>query len=165
MNNIILIGMMGSGKTLIGQALGKKTLMPFIDIYATIEDKEKTIISNLFSQYGELYFRKLETQAVHQASFAKDTVIATGGGVVLNPQNMEILSKCGVVVYLQATLGTLQKRVQADPNRPLANKLEDLFKQREPLYKKYSDFTIDANCKPDKVLEMILREYRNNKRT
>ena len=144
--NIVLIGMSGAGKTTIGLALSYKLKMAFIDMDSYIERKYNRQISELFDEYGEEYFRKIETEAAKEVSENyKNTIISTGGGVVLKYENMEHLKKCGTVVYINRTVENILSTLNAE-KRPLlrANpeKLYEMRKIRHPLYTKYADICV-----------------------
>lgn len=164
MNNIILIGMMGSGKSSVGQAIAKSSAMPFIDTDEMIVQRQDMGISHIFECYGEAYFRKLEAEMAAQAAAMDHMVIATGGGMVINEQNMAALGASGLVVYLRCSINCLHSRLIGDESRPLLEKLEDILAQRAALYEKYSDLIVDGEGEIGKVAEMILDEYRSNKR-
>jgi len=164
MKNIILIGMMGSGKTSIGKAISKTASLSFIDTDAMIENRLNMTIPQIFSQYGEAYFRSMEADAAQQAATCVNTVIATGGGMVTNPQSMTLLKASGFVVYLRCNPRLLYKRTAKDHNRPLLDthmerleKLENLLSQRGHLYTQYSDFILDTDESTiNELTEMIL---------
>ena len=164
MKNIILIGMMGSGKTSVGRAVSRTANLSFIDTDTIIENRLHMTIPQIFTQYGETYFRSLEADAARQAAAHTNTVIATGGGIVTDPQNMVHLKASGFVIYLQCDPKQLYKRTAKNLNRPLLNaeterlkKLEDLLSQRKHLYMQYSDFTLDVDeATVDELSEMIL---------
>ncbi|MBQ3118280.1 MAG: shikimate kinase [Clostridia bacterium] len=144
--NIVLIGMSGAGKTTIGLALSYKLKMTFVDMDSYIERKYNRQISEIFDEYGEEYFRKIETETAKEVSENyKNTIISTGGGVVLNHENMEYLKKCGTVVYINRTVENILSTLNAE-KRPLlkANpeKLYEMRKIRHPLYIKYADICI-----------------------
>ena len=163
--NIVLIGMMGCGKTVVGQAISRKVSMPFIDTDTMIETRLKMTIPHIFEQYGESYFRMIESEAAKEAASQAGVVIATGGGMVMNPQNMAVLGATGFIIYLRCNHKQLYERTAGDKNRPLSDKLEELLKLREPLYKSYSNFTIDsATTSINRLAEMIWDEYCGNKR-
>jgi len=163
--NIVLIGMMGCGKTTVGQAIAQLASMPFADTDIMIEDRLKMAIPHIFEQYGESYFRQRETEAADTASRYRGTVIATGGGMVINPKNMVLLGGSGFVVYLRLELPKIVERTAGDENRPLAARLEELLAVREPLYTRYSNLIIDTGeSDANQLAEMILYEYRSNKR-
>lgn len=131
--NIYLIGMMGSGKTIVGKHLAESLNYRFIDTDQIIEAQENQSIPAIFKKSGEIRFRKLETQVLSEWSAKTRTVIATGGGIVQKKENWSYLRK-GIVVWLDVDLEILQERVAQDPNRPLAGNLEPLFIARRPLY-------------------------------
>ncbi len=144
--NIVLIGLMGCGKSTIGRKLSRHLNMAFIDVDDDIEQHYGSI-KNIFEK-GEEYFRDLESQRVESLSKRENTVIATGGGVVLRPSNIDALKKNGQIFYLKRPLDEILKTL--DPsNRPLLSKgtevLYALNKEREPLYLRYSDYVIDAS--------------------
>ena len=158
--NIVLVGMMGSGKTSVGQAISAMTGMSFVDTDDLIEDRLGMTIPAIFSQHGEPFFRTTEEAVVGEAAAKSNSVIATGGGVILKPTNMMVLKKTGFVVYLHCGLSQLLERIKGDEGRPLLSKLEEIFAVREPLYNKYSDFTVNVEgATIDELAGIIYREY------
>ena len=146
--NVVLIGMPGAGKSRIGRELSKKLGMRFFDTDKVIRE-EYGDIPTIFSLKGEEYFRNLETKAIFKVADGDNRVISTGGGAVLKPENMEILRKNGLIVYLKADKETLFKRT-AGSARPLLKgdamkNIENLLSVRSALYEKYADITVDAN--------------------
>ena len=143
---VYLVGFMAAGKTTVGRKLAKMLGVPFIDLDAVIEEAAQMTIPEIFANEGEAGFRKRERLAL----LAKPDkgVIATGGGVVTVPENRCFLKK-QPVVYLQADLSVLRKRIAQTPGtRPLADhKLEERFLQREPLYREVSDLVVDTSGK------------------
>lgn len=144
--NIVLIGMSGAGKTTIGRALSYKLKMAFVDMDSYIERKYNRQISEIFDEYGEEYFRKLETEVAKEVSENyKNTIISTGGGVVLNHENMEYLKSNGTVVYINRTVENILSTLNAE-KRPLLkenpDKLYEMRKIRHQLYTKYADICI-----------------------
>lgn len=139
--NIYLVGMMGSGKTVTGKALASLTGFRFIDLDQVIESEQGMTIAVLFEKKGESFFRDLETQALKAAAAGTQQVISTGGGIVLRPENREIMKNSGTVVFLETGLPWLLKRLRGSTERPLlktpdwANRVEQLVKERMPLYK------------------------------
>ena len=131
--NIYLIGMMGSGKTTVGQHLAQSLNYRFIDTDQTIEAIAKKSIPAIFEQSGETSFRELETQVLSELSVYTRTVISTGGGIIQEQMNWSYL-RHGLVVWLDVDLEMLKKRVAQDRDRPLADKLESLLVTRRPLY-------------------------------
>ena len=162
--NIVLIGLMGSGKTTVGKAL-KKNLsqnFEFVDTDIEIEKICGKSISEIFSQDGEVFFRDIETKVVANISKKNNLIISTGGGVVLREENIINLKQNGILFYLKAPAEVLANRLQKDESRPLLqnenkiNKLMKLLSEREVFYNK-SDIIVDTTSKSvDKIVEEIL---------
>lgn len=140
MKNIVLTGFMASGKTVIGQALAALTGRLFVDTDALIEAEAGLTANEIFAQYGEAYFRDLETAAVRQAAQLEHAVIATGGGAVLRAENLELLRRTGIIVNLAPAEETILARLsQAAGTRPLLQGQDAMqvlarFRAREPFY-------------------------------
>ena len=144
MKNLVLIGMPGSGKTKIGNYLSQKLNLSVLDTDAMVVEATGMAISEIFERFGEAHFRDLETQAVEKAARESGTIIATGGGVVLRPENMAALGKTGVIFFRdrppEAIVGEDHK------DRPLVGADKDaarerifhLYAQRLALYKRYA---------------------------
>jgi len=165
--NIVLIGMMGCGKSSVGKELGSFGRYKFLDMDLMIESRCQMTIPHIFERYGELYFRTVETETAREAASRESVVIATGGGVILKHENMEALRTNGFVVYLQCRPQVLLDRVKGDKGRPLLNAasekeklLEKLLTEREPLYKQYSDYIIDANESSKSKLAKAILEVK-----
>ena len=160
---ICLIGMPGSGKTTIGRDLSKLLDYKFIDIDETIRNKTKMSISAIFENMGESYFRSIEKTAFKEIILSNDKiVISTGGGVVLDNDN--ILKKT-FNIYLNCSYSTLLKRLENSKGRPLLkknihNKLKKLLIDRENLYLKYSNLSIDANGIKNNTLKYIIKKIK-----
>ncbi|MGI5849432.1 MAG: shikimate dehydrogenase [Christensenellales bacterium] len=143
--NVVLIGMPGSGKTSIGQRLAKKLGKEFVDTDAMIEAKFGPI-PDIFSKQGEAVFREYEREAAELAASLSDTVISTGGGIILNPHNMQRLGQTGVIVFLDRPLEKLIKDTDISYRPLLAggkDALTSLYNSRHALYKKYADIIPD----------------------
>jgi shikimate kinase len=131
---------MGTGKSAVGKLLAKKTGFAFVDLDKLIEKSAGLKISEIFGQYGEVYFRNLEKQAVNSLITMDKTVVATGGGVVLDPQNMAVMEEAGIVIALDADVETLWKRLKSSRNRPMLKaadprrRMEELYHKRHPFY-------------------------------
>lgn len=167
-SNIILIGFMGTGKTAIGRRLANILKMKFYDTDHEIEKVTEMSIAMLFKKHGEIRFRSEEELMVKKLLHKKNVIIATGGGMVLNPKNIELLSKTGVLICLTARPEVIYERVRRRNNRPLLQKgntydtIVKLLKEREDFYK-CSDFTVDTSDKSfDEIIEQIL-SYTNKK--
>lgn len=149
-SNIILIGFMGVGKTSVGKKVAEILDMEFVDTDLMIEKSVGMSARKIFSLYGEAFFREKEAQVIRDLANKMNAVLATGGGVVLNPINVEILSNMGIIVWLKAPLELIYERIQSDINRPLSyNKsIEDIkgiYFKRHDLYDKYCNFAIDIS--------------------
>ena len=166
MKNIVLIGFMGSGKSVISKALSEKLRWKVIDTDALVEKKAAIKIKKIFKTRGEEYFRHLETQAAKKASRLKNTVIATGGGIVKKEENIKILGKTGMIIYLKNSFETARKRLKHKKDRPLFNhayiaEAKTLFKERLELYKAASDVVVITDGKSkDEVVKEILKKIK-----
>lgn len=157
--NIVLIGMSGAGKTSVGRALSYRLEMAFVDMDDFIEKRVNMSVSEIFEKYGEEYFRKLETQtAIFLSENYKNTIISTGGGVVLNPLNMDCLKKCGTVIYINRSVEKILSTLNPQ-KRPLLKsnpeKLYDMYNVRHPLYLKYADVCVLNNGDIEECVENI----------
>jgi len=152
--NIILVGPMGAGKTTIGKQLAQQLGREFYDSDRVIEEHTGADIPLIFELEGEAGFRKREKNILADLVKKNDIVLATGGGVVLDPDNRELLSKSGFVVYLDAPLSQLINRTSKDKNRPLLQtedpkkKLEEILSVRDPLYRDVADEIIKTDVSP-----------------
>ena len=149
--NIVLIGFMGSGKTSVGKKLASNINREFIDMDLYIEKMENMTINEIFEKKGEPYFRNIEKELCVDFSKAGSKIIATGGGVIKNDENVANLKKGGVIVYLKSTPKQIAYNLRYDNTRPLLaggnkeEKIAKLMAEREPTYKKCADITIDVS--------------------
>ena len=138
--NIVLVGFMGTGKSAVGRVIAQKLEFHFIDTDDVIEQTSKAKISDIFAEHGEDYFRDLESQAVKSVALMKNQVVATGGGVVLRPSNIDLLRTGGPIFCLNATPKAIWDRVRSSRSRPLLRgpeplkKIETLLDKRAPYY-------------------------------
>lgn len=150
MNNIYLVGFMGTGKTSVGKELARKKKRPFVDLDELIELREERLIADIFAKDGEPYFRRLETQVLKEVSKEKKLVVACGGGIVTNTQNIKIMKESGVIICLTASPKVILKRTSGCVHRPLLNvkerekQVSQLLKMRAPYYAQ-ADKTIDTS--------------------
>ncbi len=168
--SIALIGFMGTGKTAVGKALAEKVGKEFIETDSLIERKASKTIPDIFQQDGEVRFRELEIEITKKVAKKKNTVIACGGGVVLNKINIDRLRKECIIVYLTASPRVILKRTSSDENeRPLlmtANKvlnIQELLRFRKPFYERAADITIDTskldvNSVVQQIIDMLKEE-------
>ena len=164
MNNFILIGFMGSGKTEVGKRLAKRLGYTFMDTDLLIEEKTGKSISDIFSKDGELFFRDIETLILTELSGINEHVISTGGGIVTKKENILLLKKTGFIIWLKASPETILKRVGSETHRPLLKvdnpleKIKKLMSQREQSYSE-ADVTIDTDgLAVDDIVNNIIRQ-------
>ena len=165
-NQIFLIGPMGSGKSTMGRLLAKKLGLPYFDLDKLIEDQEKMSISDIFQKHNEKYFRDLESITLKQYSEESNFVISTGGGCVLRDQNLNILRK-GLVIYLKISIETQFERVKNRTHRPLLNNVTKdtllrLDKERGSVYSGISNIEVDvSNLDKEEVLSTIIKRLES----
>ena len=164
--NIVLVGFMGTGKTSVGKALAKKLGRPVIDIDRIIEEKEKRKISDIFEKDGEPRFREIEKEAIRAQAATEGAVITTGGGAVIDPENIKALRKNGTLVALLASPESIFERVRNAKHRPLLNgkdmltEIKRLLAIREPYYRQ-SDLQFETDGRTsDEVADMILQALK-----
>ena len=149
--NICLVGMMGAGKTTVGRQLAKRLGRRFVDADHEIESRTGVRIPTIFEIEGEAGFRRREAETIDALTREHGLVLATGGGAVLDPSNRRRLKESGLVVYLRVLPLLLYERTRHDRNRPLLQvadplaTLEELFAQRDPLYREVADVVIDTS--------------------
>lgn len=148
--NIFLVGMMGAGKTSVGKLLARRLGKVFIDCDHEIERATGVKVAVIFEIESEAGFRAREAKALAELAQRTDIVLATGGGAVLSADNRKLLAEHGLVVYLCATPAHLWSRTRHDKNRPLLRtadpltRLEQLYVERDPLYREVADVIIDT---------------------
>lgn len=165
--NIILIGFMGCGKTTVGMALAARLGWAFIDTDRQIEEEQGRTISSIFEEYGESEFRSLEKQCVASLSRKTRQVIATGGGVVKDPENVRQLKRGGHIVYLELSPESLYDRVKEDDTRPLLkpytgeaklDRIRELLAERRSMYETASSYQVPCDgLNPEQTVDRILQ--------
>lgn len=161
MRNIFLCGFMGCGKSHISELLSEKTGCKAVDLDEYIEKKEGRTIPEIFAADGEAYFRALEEKYIRE--MPEGSVVATGGGAVINPITAESARKSGTVIFLDADFELCYSRIKDDPHRPLAanstkQQLKELFDRRKGIYLKNSEFTVDANGIDTDIVDEIIEK-------
>ena len=148
--NLILVGMMGSGKTTMGRTLAKHLGKSFVDSDEEIIKRTGVTIPHIFDVEGEPGFRQREITVILNLAGRDNMVLATGGGAVLDEQNRAMMQQNGIVIYLKASVHDLWQRTRHDRNRPLLQtddphaKLMELFQQRDPLYQQVADIVVQS---------------------
>jgi shikimate kinase len=148
--NIFLVGLMGAGKTSVGRRLARRLGKTFYDCDEEIERATGVKIPVIFEIEGEASFRAREARMLAELAVHSEIVLATGGGAVLSAENRKLLAENGVVVYLRAGAADLWQRTRHDRNRPLLQtgephaRLEQLFAERDPLYRSIADIIVDT---------------------
>ena len=169
-DNIALIGFMGSGKTTIGKLLAKTMEMKFVDIDKIIEATEKKSINDI-KEKGQIYFRDLEREIILQESSRNNCVIATGGGSILDNENVKSLQETSFIVFLDASIECLYLRLKDNTTRPILNGaenkkqlIEELLEKRKFLYQISANFTIniDENTSIYETVDKIKESYINS---
>jgi len=163
--NIILIGMMGTGKSTVGRLIAEHLNYSLVDLDAEIERMAGKSIPELFAADGEGRFRDFETAALREVLHRSCQVIATGGGAVLRSENCEAMKRGGWVVALTADADTIVERVRGDANRPLLagnveERVQSILMERADKYR-FADLMVDtAGLTADEVASEILMHYR-----
>jgi shikimate kinase len=165
--SIVLIGMMGAGKSSVGRCLHRRTGLAVLDIDEVVASKFGMSIPEIFAEHGEKKFRQAETEALRRVRTEEQTIIITGGGVVLRKGNVEILRKQGAIVWLDSDEKTLLARASRKQNRPLLQtknprkSFSEILGVRRPIYENVADIRIDTSVLTDEeVAVAILAKLR-----
>ena len=159
--NIVLIGMPSAGKTTIGKMLEEKLGKEFFDLDDMIIAKAGKSIPEIFQESGETGFRAIETEVAIEASKMNNKIIATGGGVVKHKVNMDFLRLNGITIFIDRDI---DKLISSDPNRPLSSSkqaLQQMYKERYPLYQKYATYVAVNNANIDETVDDIVNTYHS----
>lgn len=169
MDNIILCGFMGCGKSTVGKLIAKKTGSGFVDMDAYIEEKAGMKVSQIFDKFGEDGFRDMEHEACRELSVKKGLVIASGGGAFTFERNTEVFRGKDLIVLLDVPLNVIRYRLRNDKVRPLLQRpdrdraMSELYEKRLPLYRSAADLSVTGANNPSKtaceVIEAV-KEYR-----
>jgi len=169
MKNIYIVGFMGTGKTVVGKGLASQLSKQFLDIDCLIEDRQKRKISQIFAKEGEIYFRKIEKQILKEISLKQDQVVACGGGIVLDKENIQTMKNTGFMICLTCRSEVILERTQGFRHRPLLNvdnpkeKVEELLKARACFYAQ-ADYTIDtSDLSISSVINKVMEYVRAEK--
>ncbi len=146
--SIVLVGFMGTGKTVVGRELARLLNRPFVDVDELLQQQVGMPIGEFFAAEGESAFRKLEKQAIGALARQGNLVVATGGGAVLDRDNVAALQKNGILILLTAEPETIARRLAGDTNRPLLgpqpclNRLKQLLRARAGAYRAAAQYTV-----------------------
>ncbi len=168
-NNVVLVGPMGSGKTTIGRRLAREMNREFLDTDYEIIDKTGVTIECIFDIEGEKGFRRRESKILADLCNMSDVVLATGGGIVLKPENRVLLKKSGLVFYLSSSIEQLLRRTAKSKTRPLLEQsldrektIRDLVSDRDKLYRDVASSVIDTTGKKlNEVVSIIKQEIES----
>lgn len=156
--SIVLVGMMGAGKSSIGRRLASRLGIPFIDADTEIESAAGMTIPEIFEKHGEPYFRAGEARVIARLLDNGPQVLATGGGSVMDPQTRALIGQKGISIWLKADIDVLLKRTKRRNDRPLVEKIKDLLPVREPIYAQ-ADIIIQSRDEPhDTIIDEIMGE-------
>lgn len=163
--HIFLIGFMGVGKTSTSRQLGRKLGVRELDTDAEIEQRENRSIPEIFEQFGEPYFRQLETELLDSLAGEEPCIVSCGGGLAMREENAAKMRAAGKVVFLTAAPETIFEHVKNSTNRPLLNGnmnipyIRELMEAREPKYQAAADITVETDgLMPDEVADKIILE-------
>lgn len=161
---VVLVGMMGAGKTAVGKALAASLGVPFLDSDAEIESAAAMSIAEIFARDGEAFFRARETQVIDRLLDGESGILSTGGGAFLSERNRKLISDKGVSVWLKADLPLLWNRVKHKNTRPLLRThnpyetLQNLYETRAPIYA-MADISVQA--RPEYSIETMASKVRD----
>jgi shikimate kinase len=154
--SVVLVGMMGAGKSSIGRRLAARLGIPFVDADTEIESAAGMTIPEIFQKHGEPYFRAGEARVIARLLDATPKVLATGGGAVMDPHTRELIAEKGISVWLNADIDVLVKRTKRRTDRPLVEKIKELMPLREPFYAE-SPIVVRSRDEPhDTIVDEIM---------
>jgi len=149
--SIVLVGMMGAGKSSVGRRLAARLDIPFVDADTEIEAAASMTIPEIFAKHGEGYFRAGEARVVARLLDSGPQVLATGGGAIMDQNTRDLMHIKGITVWLKADLDVLLKRTKRRSDRPLADKIKVLLPLREPIYAQ-SDIVVQSRDEPHETI-------------
>jgi len=153
---IVLVGMMGAGKSSIGRRLATRLSIPLVDADTEIESAAGMSIPEIFQKHGEPYFRAGEARVIARLLDGGPSVLATGGGAVMDPHTRELIVEKGISIWLNADLDVLVKRTKRRNDRPLVEKIKELMPLRVPFYAQ-SDIVVHSRDEPhDTIVDEIM---------
>jgi shikimate kinase len=154
--SIVLVGMMGAGKSSVGRRLATRLGIPFVDADTEIEAAAGMTIPEIFAKHGEADFRAGEKRVIARLLDTGPQVLATGGGAIMDQTTRDLIHIKGITVWLKADLDVLMKRTKRRTDRPLVGKINDLLPLREPIYAQ-SDIVVQSRDEPhDTIVDEIV---------
>ena len=170
MQNIYLIGFMGSGKSTVAAVFKERHQMQLIEMDQRISEQEGMAISQIFEKNGEAYFRSLETELLRELQGSENQIVSCGGGAVLRPENVELMKENGTIVLLWATPKTILNRVKGNSDRPLLNGnmneeyIEAMMKERKPKYDMAAEIVVYTDGKNAlEICNEIVEKMKNRR--
>lgn len=166
MNNVVLCGFMGCGKSTVGRNLARKTGRKFLDMDRYIEEKAGMSVKDIFEKQGEDGFRELEHEACVELSDKKNLIIASGGGALTFDRNVSVFKGKDKIVLLDVPLNTIKYRLRNDKTRPLLQRedkdraMEELFMKRYPLYMAAADVVVSGQSTPMKTTIAVMEAMK-----
>ncbi len=172
MKNLVLVGFMGSGKTSAGKLAARRLGLKFVDMDALIEQRHGQTVYRIFETKGEAFFRQRERELARELAARQDHVIATGGGIVLDSNNLRDLGRNGVIICCWVDAPVAHQRTKHAKHRPLLEgaddrlaQLESLLRQREPLYKAIPNRVDTSSMTVEQQADEIVRIYQEQSAT
>jgi shikimate kinase len=160
--SIVLIGMMGAGKSAVGRCLKRRTGLALLDTDEIVSARFGMSIPEIFAKHGENKFREAEAKALRALAMPKQTIIVTGGGIILRQENVELLQRMGVIVWLDGNEDTLFARASRERNRPLLQiknpkkTFSQIFDARRSLYADIADVRVDTSALTDEEIALAI---------
>ena len=170
MNNIYLVGFMGTGKTALGKALARELKLRFVDLDDIIEEKEGLKIVDIFASKGEVYFRDLESKALGEIAKAGGCISACGGGIVLRDDNIKVMKDSGNIICLDASPEVIYERTKHRSHRPLLNvknpkaKIKELLDERVAFYDKIDHHIDTSDLSIDEAVKGVIKILERSKK-
>lgn len=166
MNNIVLCGFMGCGKSTVGKNLARKTGRKFVDMDAYIEKKQEMTVSEIFEKYGEEGFRDIEHEVCRELAGMSNLVIASGGGAFTFERNVKVFKGVDTIVFLDVSLDIIKQRLKNDTRRPLLQRpdkdrvMEELYNKRLPVYRGAADIVVKGENTPLKTAFAVINAVK-----
>ena len=170
MNNIVLCGFMGCGKSTVGRNIARKTGKKFLDMDSYIEKKAGMTVSEIFDKYGEDGFRDMEHKACLELAEMSDLVVASGGGAFTFERNVRAFKGRDTIVFLDVPLEVIKNRLKNDKTRPLLQRpdkdkaMKELYDKRYPIYKKTADIVVAGQNTPLKTVFQVMNAVEKYKK-